>query len=123
MVCGRTWVMLGVAADCCVAVCCRLDPQPTQKRKKEKLALVATVFNNLPKIHPKKNQACQPKNVAVVTEKVELPGYWVERYREKVTTTVARMGYYSYPNEELRMTLPCERCRILSTADTTAPTR
>jgi hypothetical protein len=54
-------LVLVVAVDCCVAACCVLVPQPRQKRKKEKLAPVAIVFNNLPKLHPKKNQTCQHK--------------------------------------------------------------
>ena len=62
MVCGRTWVMLGVVAACCELFCCvRLDPQPRQYKRKKKLKLVAIVFKDLPKIHPKENQTCQPK--------------------------------------------------------------
>jgi len=55
--------MLGVTSDW-VTCSVRFAPHPKQKIKKEKVALVAVVFINLPKLHPKKNQTCQPQNVA-----------------------------------------------------------
>jgi len=39
-------------------------PQPRQYRRREQLALVATVFNNLPKIHPEFIKSCQPDNAS-----------------------------------------------------------
>lgn len=116
MVCGETWVMLRVAAvDCCVAACCVLEAQPRQKRKKEKLAPVAIVLNSLPKLHPKKNQTCQPKNVAATTKKCEL--------RVTRLNVTGKKWLLQLPEGGLRIPLPCERCRILSTADTAVPAR
>jgi len=54
-------------------------------------------------------------------QKGELPGHWVERYKEKVAITVARTGYYSYPNEDCVFHFRVSGSRILPTEDTAAP--
>jgi hypothetical protein len=75
--------MLGVTSDW--ATCSvRFAPHPRQKIKKEKVALVAVVFMNLPKLHPKGIKLANLKTLRRVTE--------VERYKEKAVTTVTQSG-------------------------------
>jgi hypothetical protein len=83
--------MVGIAADCCVPDCCGLDAHPRQKKRRVKLALVAIVFNDLPKIHPKGIKFANPKTLQP-GQKGGPPAYWVERYRGKGVTTVTQLG-------------------------------
>jgi hypothetical protein len=60
IVCGRTWVMLGVGAVAGVASCCvGLGEQPRLKRKTEKLALFAIFLDILPKMDLRIKSTCQ----------------------------------------------------------------
>jgi hypothetical protein len=89
MVWGRTWLILGVASW--VVVC--TPPQPRQFSKKRKPEPATIVFKKDPfKIHlEKENQTCQQKRAAALKDR-GLLGLLVERYKEKMGTTVTRSG-------------------------------
>jgi len=72
------------------------------RERREKPALVAIVFKILPKIHPKKNQACQPQKTAQVAAQKESTG--------RVTglnVTREKKGLLQLPKGGLRIPLPC----------------